>query len=77
MTPKPRPKPNLTPGVVEVGCIYTAVEFARRLRWKTHSLRCAKRRGLPFTRFGSRDYIVVDQELLTWFRGLDQQQDEP
>ena len=54
---KPQPTNNTTPAVVRADELYSLEEAARRLRWRTHSVRQAKRAGLRVIRFGSRDYI--------------------
>ena len=55
--------------------VYVFEEFAKRMRWRKHSCRQAKRMGLPTIRFGSRDY-VIGKQALEWFEQLGQQQAE-
>lgn len=69
----PRPQQNTVPAVVEAGSLYTLQEVARRCRWKQHSVRQARRLGLPTIRFGSRDY-VLGSDVLSWFKQLREQQ---
>ena len=44
-------------------------EAARRLGWKAHSIRQAKRRGLRVVKFGSTNY-VLGESILEFFRQL-------
>ena len=73
--PRPKPEPNHAPAVVESGTIYTVDELARRLRWRKHSLRQARKMGLPTVRFGSRDYALGDH-VLAWFADLAEKQNK-
>ena len=66
-------EPNHTPPSVRADELLTVAELARRLRWQKHSLRQAKRLGLPTVRFGSRDYCV-GRRVLAWFERLGEQQ---
>ena len=78
-TSKPLPaarEPNGYPAVVETGALYPVEELAMRLRWRRHSLRQAKKLGLPTIRFGSRDY-VIGRQAIEWFEKLSQQQADP
>ena len=72
--PRPKPEPNTTPAVVDARQLYTFDEAARRLRWRKHSRRQARRLGLRVTRFGSRDY-VSGAELIRFFEHLAQRQE--
>ena len=72
-TPRSKPEPNNTAGVVERGKLYVAKALYHEMRWKTHSVREAKRRGMPVIRFGSRDY-VVGAHFIDWFSSLGQGQ---
>jgi len=68
--------PSLPPSAsVRADEVLTVVELCRRLRWRGHSLRQAKRLGLPTIRFGARDYAIGD-EVLTWFKSLAQRKSE-
>jgi len=73
--PHLKSEPNGYPAIVEKGCVYTVVELCKRLRWKSHSLRQAKRLGMPVIRFGSRDYCISDQ-FIDWFEQIGRQQAE-
>lgn len=73
--PRLKSETNGYPAVVESGALYTLAELAKRLRWKRHSIRQARRLGLPVIRFGSRDY-VIGQQALEWFAKLGQQQSQ-
>lgn len=64
-----RPEPNNTPSVVEADAVYSLKEVARRLRWKEHSVRQAKRLGLQIIKFGSRHY-VTGREVMRFFEAL-------
>lgn len=70
---RPSPDLNKLPASVEAGSVLTLQELARRLRWKRHSIRQARRLGLPVVRFGSRDYCLTD-DVVMWFRTLREQQ---
>jgi hypothetical protein len=70
----PRSEFNATPAVIEAGGVYTETELAKRMRWKKHSLRQAKKLGLRSIRFGSRNY-VLGSDVLKWFEGLQQQKE--
>ena len=72
---RPKPEPNNTPPVVRADELYVADEFYRRCRWRKHSIREAKRMGLPTIRFGSRDY-VIGKQALEWFEQLGEQQNQ-
>ncbi len=63
------PRKNDTPPSVHADELLTVTELARRLRWRKHSLRQAKRMGLPVIRFGSRDY-ALGRRVLEWFESL-------
>ena len=71
---EPTARPAPASASVCVGELLTVEELSRRLRWKRHSTRQAKRLGLPVHRFGSRDYCIGD-EVLLWFRTIGQQQE--
>ena len=66
---------NPYPAMVNAHEVYTVEELARHLRWRKHSLRQAKRLGMPVIRFGSRDY-AIGQQVLEWFEGLGQQRNQ-
>ena len=68
-----RPRTNNTSAVINVLEVYTMDEVARRMRWKAHSIRQAKRLGLKTVRFGSRDY-VLGRHVLEFFEKLAQMQ---
>ena len=72
-TAKPKPAPNTSPPVVRADEIYTFEEVCRRLRWRKHSARQAKRLGIRLIRYGSRDYCL-GSDVLAFFDGLAQQQ---
>ena len=72
--PHPRPTPNNSPAVINAHEAYLFEEFARRLRWRKHSCRQAKKMGLRTVRFGSRDY-VLGQWGLDFLESLDKQGD--
>ena len=72
---RPKPEANNTPPVVRADEMYVADEFYRRCRWRRHSIRQAKRLGLPTIRYGSRDYIV-GADAIAWFREIGSQQRE-
>ena len=72
---RPRPETNHYPAVVKKGAAYTAEELCRRLRWKKHSLRQARRLGLKLHRHGSRDYAIGD-EVIEFLRGRDKPHEE-
>lgn len=69
----PRPEPNHSPPSVHAGELLTVEELCRRLRWRKHSLRQAKRLGLRVVKFGSRNYII-GADVLDFFRRLSDQQ---
>lgn len=73
-TAKPKPEPNTSPPVVRADELYTFTEAARRLRWKKHSIRQAKRKGLRLARYGSRDY-VLGSDLIAFFDRLAREQE--
>ncbi len=52
------PQPNMSPSVIRADECYPLDEFARRLRWKKHSIRQAQRMGLRTILFGSRLYVL-------------------
>lgn len=66
---------NETPGEIRADDLYTFEEAARRLRWKKHSQRQAKKMGLQVSRFGSRDY-VRGRAIIEFFAKLEQARTE-
>ena len=72
---RPKSEVNNTTGVIRADEIYVAEEYYRRMRWRKHSIRQAKRLGLPTIRYGSRDYII-GADAIEWFRRLGSQQRE-
>jgi hypothetical protein len=67
--------PNNYPAVVNGQEVYVFEEFARRMRWRKHSIRQANRLGLPTIRYGSRDYII-GADAIAWFREIGSPQRE-
>lgn len=72
-TRPPAIQPNNTPAVIDANKVYTFKEAARRLRWKQHSTRQARRMGLRVVKFGSRNY-VLGQHVLEFFQRLAEEQ---
>lgn len=60
-------------GVVRADELYTAAEVRRRLRWRDHSFRQAKRKGLRVVTFGRTKY-VLGSDVLAFFEQLAAQQ---
>ena len=73
MSASKQPVPNSTPPVINAHELYTLEEACRRLRWKEHSRRQARRMGLKVIRFGSRDY-VTGQAILELFDQIGESQ---
>jgi len=74
----PRPAPELNghpPGIVDGNAVYRAAEFYRRMGWRRHSQREARRRGLVSVRFGSANFIL-GKHALEFFERLAEQQAE-
>ena len=67
--PRPTPSPNTSPPVIRADELYLWEELQRRLRWKKHSARQARRLGLDPIKFGSRLYIH-GSTVLEWFSKL-------
>lgn len=70
-----QPRANGYPAVIDGNQVYTWEEACRRLRWRKHSARQAKRLGLKTIRFGSRDY-VLGRHVLDFLADLAEQQAE-
>jgi len=66
---KPPPSPSVVTGAVQVGEVLLLREVARRFGWRRHSVRQARRLGLPIVRFGSKDY-VRGADLFEWLGQL-------
>lgn len=81
--PRPRPRKasasppaaSTVPASVQASEVMAVEELARRLRWRRHSIRQARRLGLPTVRFGVRDY-VIGGDVVAWFRDLRTQQQQ-
>lgn len=71
----PKPSANTTPAVVNAYEVYVWEELQKRLRWKKHSGRQARRMGLRVVRFGSRNYCL-GADVLRFFELLAAQQCE-
>lgn len=69
-------EPNNTPPVIRADEMYVWEEVCRRLRWRKHSARQARRLGLKPIRFGSRLYIH-GSTVLEWFSTLAEGETEP
>ena len=74
-TPRPKPEPNNSPGVIRADEVYVFEEACRRLRWRRHSAQQAKRLGLKPIKFGSRLYIS-GSAILKFFEDLARRQNE-
>ena len=70
----PTPSPNTSPPVIRADELYLWEELQRRLRWKKHSARQARRLGLDPIKFGSRLYIH-GSTVLEWFSKLASDED--
>ena len=75
-TPASQPPAASPPGVIETGCVYTLDEAAKRLRWRTHAVRQARRAGLQTVKFGSRRY-VSGAAVIAFFESLADDQGGP
>ncbi len=60
-------------GTVRGGELYRLSEFCRRIGWKEHSLRQARRLGLRTIAFGREKYVLGD-DVLEFFRRLAEEQ---
>ncbi len=72
---KTRPESNTNDPVIRNGELYTLEEFAKRARWRRHSIRQARKLGLRTILFGSRRY-VLGSDGLRFFERLAEQQAE-
>lgn len=66
--------PGPAPGVISLQEIYTLAEVRKRLGWRAHSLREARRLGLRVIRFGRAKY-VTGRDLANFFAALAQDED--
>ena len=71
-------KPDTSQGpapaaVIHADELYTKEELCRRMRWRQHSWRQAKRLGLETVVFGSRTYIA-GSDAIAFLQSLKQQE---
>ena len=60
-------------GTISEAEVYTLAELKRRLGWKEHATRQARRAGLEITRFGAKKF-VTGRAVLAFFAKLAEQQ---
>lgn len=60
---------------IRKGGVYLKGDFCRRLRWKAHAWRQAKRAGLRSLTFGRQVYIL-GSDALAFFSQIAEQQEE-
>lgn len=62
-------QPTAGPRSIPANTVMTLREAARRLGWKTHAVRQAKKAGLRVIRFGRQDY-VLGNDVIGFFQRL-------
>jgi len=58
---------------IEAGEVMSLAELKRRLKWREHAVRQARKAGLRLIRFGSQKY-ALGSDVLDFFRQLAEQQ---
>lgn len=62
-------KTTSVPGVIRADELYLAAEVCRRLRWRAHAYRQARRAGLRPIKFGRQSYLL-GTSVLAFFQEL-------